>query len=70
MPVRAEEVRTGVQTWVREMGQQERAFLLTLGMSRKHEVSKGWEETTEGSLAQFVYPHQSGMLFGCRDLSS
>ena len=44
--------------------------MLTLGMSRTHELSKSWEDTTEGSLAQFVYPHQGGMLSGCRSVSS
>lgn len=45
------------------MGQHERACMLTLGI-QGNEFSKGWADTTEGSLAQFAYLYLGGMLSG------
>ena len=38
-----------------EMGWQQSACLKTLSMPRRHEFSKGWEDTTEGSLAPSLF---------------
>lgn len=38
-----------------EMGRQQSACLQTLSMPRRHEFSKGWEDTTEGSLAPSLF---------------